>query len=336
MTRSARRLAALLLTAGLAAAAAAPAGATLPGPNGRIAFAQLADPATGTYQLYTANSDGSDQQAVEYDAQESSWSSDGRLVYDHLTSNDTVDLFVLEPDRTKRQITHDAGINVSPGFSPDGETVVFESDRGDYPADEGIYTMRTDGTHLQRLTSTPSNALYDTGPRFSPDGNRIVFFRQRESQHRHGSRYAGLPVGNLAAIYVMNADGSGLKRITAWGHDLAAPDWSPDGTRLVYSGVWDARPGTLNEIYTMRPDGTDVRQVTQNHRWTHSGSSFELGSAWDPTWSPDGRRILYIQFDGDEVSGAVDLWTIKPDGSDAHPAFVDDAFDSFPSWGPLG
>jgi TolB protein len=333
-----RSLPMFLLTAALCVAAVAPAGATLPGADGRIAFARFND-VTGLFDLYTSLADGSQEQLIERDAQGSAWGAD-QLIYDHETdmASGTVDIFTAHADGSqKHQLTSDAGFNGGPALSPDGSLVAFESDRGDFPAQEGIYVMRADGSGVRRLTSTPDNALYDSEPRFSPDGSRVVFYRLRQSREPHGGsggRYG--PVGNRGAIFVVNVDGTGLRRLTAWGHDLGAPDWSPDGRLIAYNGVFDARPGTLNEIYTMRPDGSDVRQVTHNTRWTAAGSSFSLGSDWQPTWSPSGSRLLYVHFDSTAGCCTIDLWTIRPDGTDAQPAFIDDGYDDWPSWGSVG
>ena len=86
--------------------------------------------------------------------------------------------------------------------------------------------------------------------------------------------------GNVE-IYVMNADGSGLTRLTNSPGADAAPDWSPDGRKLVFQSE---RDGNI-ELYTMNADGNGQTRLT-----THPGRDL------DPAWSPTG---LWITFDRD-------------------------------------
>lgn len=108
-------------------------------------------------------------------------------------------------------------------------------------------------------------------PRWSPDGKRIVFQSTRD--------------GNFE-IYVMNADGSGQRRLT---HQLEAdrqPDWSPDGKRIVFQSFRGANSysGYMTaDLWTMDPDGQGLVQVTATP-----------GPESTPRYSPDGKRIVYV------------------------------------------
>jgi dipeptidyl aminopeptidase/acylaminoacyl peptidase len=95
------------------------------------------------------------------------------------------------------------------------------------------------------------------GPQWSPDGTRIVFQRKNTR---------ALPQ-NQTAIYVINADGTGERRVTPW--NLRAgdhPDWSPDGRRILFSSNFEAGPNVSANIYTIRPDGTGLTQLTHARR----------------------------------------------------------------------
>lgn len=102
-------------------------------------------------------------------------------------------------------------------------------------------------------------------PVWSPDGTRIAFTSHR---HYHSS------------IYVMDADGSDVERLTNFGRGSAAsPAWSPDGTRIAFAS--NSHDGNA-KVHVMDADGSGVEQVTN-----HSGNDQH------PAWSPDGTRIAF-------------------------------------------
>jgi TolB protein len=119
-------------------------------------------------------------------------------------------------------------------------------------------------TFLLSQSASPPRVARDGAPSWSPDGRQIVFYSERDGD---------------AEIYVMNADGSDVRRMTDRPSDEGYPSWSPDGREIAFDSD---RDGNF-EIYVMRADGRDVRRLT-NH------AARDLS----PSWSPDGSRLAFM------------------------------------------
>jgi tricorn protease-like protein len=186
-----------------------------------------------------------------------------------------------------------------------------------------IYTANRDGTGLRRLTNYN---VYTAEGVLSPDGRRIVF--------------TSLKDGDLD-IYTMNVDGSDVRRLTTTpGYD-GGPWWSPDGTKIAYrawhppdsAGLAEyqgllaqriVRPGRM-ELWVMNADGSDQRQITQ------------LGGAnFGPSWTPDGRRIVFSSNYKNPRSRNFELYLVNLDGSGLEQITSHDEFDGFPMFSPDG
>jgi Tol biopolymer transport system component len=179
--------------------------------------------------------------------------------------------------RNIRQLTF-GGENAEAYFSPDGSRLIFQSTRDGYACDQ-IFTMKTDGTDLKRVSTGKGRT---TCGYFYPDGKEILF----ASTHRAGeacppkpsfARGYVWPIYDGYDIYRADADGSNLRPLTtAPGYDAEATI-APDGT-IAFTSV---RDGDM-EIYTMRPDGSGVRRLTNSP-----------GPDGGPFFSWDGTRIAY-------------------------------------------
>jgi Tol biopolymer transport system component len=199
-------------------------------------------------------------------------------------------LYAVDPDGTGLARVTIRKVDTDPAWSPDGARLAFV--RGFWDADAGIYVMNADGTSLRRLLLSSEGLIdgTDLGPAWSPDGSRIAFARE--------GREPGAETGN-SDIYVVNADGTGLERLTDGPVIEYEPSWSPDGSRIAFEGydlASDRQPPSAVRLYVMNADGTDIRELGPEN-------------VQGPTWSPDGSEIAYV----DTETGSI--MTIRPDGT---------------------
>lgn len=200
----------------------------------------------------------------------------------------------------------EAYTDTRPRWLPDGTRVVFQSDRA---GNFDLYSVRADGTDLQRLTRRLGDEVQ---PAVSPDGRWLAYAANVErSLYTGRSRYQ---------IYVSGVDGSEpTRRITSDGSDFF-PVWSPDGTQLAFMSDRTGR----TEIYVAAADGSDVRAVSVGRPG---------GPRGNPTWSPDGRAIAFdTAIDGKSEIVRLSLgdgaWTVLTAGLAGE--------HWYPSWSPDG
>ncbi|MDE2796589.1 MAG: hypothetical protein OXL34_17375 [Gemmatimonadota bacterium] len=207
----------------------------------------------------------------------------------------------VEPPSTDVALTS----GQEPAWSPDGTRIAFAYFSA--PLVGQVFVMDADGSGVEWVTNISYGTVWD--PAWSPDGTRIAF----SSNHSDGN--LGNPDG-YSEIYVMDADGSDVERLTNHDEGSSSPAWSPDGTRIAFSSYRDG----YSEIYVMDADGSNVQRLT-NHEW----------GSYSPAWSPDGTRIA---FSYELDSPYHEIYVMDAEGSNVER--LTDFSGRYPAWSPDG
>lgn len=232
-------------------------------------------------------------------------SPDGRRIAVTSPFSGIPQVFVMALDGSgRRAVTSLSSGGVMGTWSPDGHRLLFSS------FDRRMYMVNDDGTGIRLVAG---DSLDEQFPVLSPDGKRIVFMTQRNSTANV----------TLMELYVMDADGSHLARLTTTtGVDSVAtnmfPAWSPDGRHIAFIRTLDGAPA---HVWVIDADGTNLHQLL-------SGDDVEQSV----TWSPDGRQIAFAR----RASGSADfdVYVANVDGSDVQDLTNTPGVDEiFPNWG---
>jgi Tol biopolymer transport system component len=288
------------------------AGAEVPGPNGRIAFVNDSRRCDDCHAFSVAPDGSGRLRLTDLGVGGPRWSPDGtRLSIPTFTDDGRVGTATMNADGSGfavLEIPHPT-LNVACwGWSPDGAQLACETwDETRPRRPSGVFTVDSaDGSDLQRLTKNPFGSG-DLPGDFSPDGSRYAFVRFNDERRN----------GNVA-LFVVNADGTGVTRLTPWRMNACCDvSWSPDGARLLFN--------KKGSIYTMATDGSDVTRIPLD-----TGAGFAFAS--EPSWSPDGTHFVFTMYL--ERLDQVDIFTAAADGSDLVQITDSQREDGFPDWGP--
>src|SRR3954451_11400562 len=242
----------LLAAAGPVVAAAAGGGGPV---NGKVAFARDPD---GAGDLFTMNPDGSGLAHIG-NGENIKFSPTGTRVSFACFNGAHVAVCTANPDGTglTHVVPNTGGLSSPPtdfypdAWSPDGQLLLVDGGARLSDVGMGIYTMRPDGTHVTRVTSSATEQIpYG----FSEDQSKILFLQTN-------------PDGSND-LFVVRTDGTGLTRLnpSTLALDCCLPPqarWSPDGRSIVFEGfAAGSGGGSGTALYTVRPDGSRLHRIT--------------------------------------------------------------------------
>ena len=213
------------------------------------------------------------------------WSPDGKMVAFSTKAGerDAIHIQKVEYDGFNKVIKPDMGAIYSPDWSPDGSKILF---CGIKDGKLDLFTVDIEKETYVRLT----NDFFDEfDPQWSPDGEKIVFSSDRSNSPYE---YTINQINEAYDIFIMNADGSDVKRITNNPFNDRNPDWSPDGKNIVFTSD---RNGIVN-LYTVDIEEMTLKPLTNL-----------LTGASSTSWSPDGTKIAFTCFE----EGGWDIYLVK-------------------------
>jgi TolB protein len=310
--------------------------------SGQIAFRRFFDMERTTGAIFLINPDGSGDRQITLPPQgglddQPNWKPDGsRILFTRQLSPDNPDggsFWTIKPDGSDPELLSPgcAGgppkclVNEqknTPVYSPDGRQIAYGWAAGEVRDDIGqiqfseVYMMNADGSNPHPLTSFTKDAPYsqDVGPgAWSPDGRQLVIERSMSP--------VGEPAGGRA-LFVINADGGGLRQLTPWALRAGGrADWSSDGRRIVFRTI-PANDAPGGNIYTIRPDGTGLRELAH---LPPTAMPAELG------FSPDAKWIVFTN-----GGASKDLFVMRANGTGIRQITRTELSENWPDWGPGG
>lgn len=280
---------------------------------------------------------------------EPQWSPDrSRIAYVHHGQPRNPDVWLMDPDGSdKVRLTTGRPDDVYPRWSPDGSHIAWVKVRRS-GGSARVYVMHPDGADKMAVSPERHRAAQ---PEWSPDGRSIAYV--------HHPRCTDCP--GDGEIFVVDGHSPGpARRLTDNDVHEVYPAWSPDGSRIAFA----RDTGDSADLFTMAPDGSDVRQLTSVDgyaflpRWSPDGSEIAFTLLVDaenfhtrlgvvdvatgetrlltdvptggimPDWSPDGTRIAFIGYH----SGGHNLGVIDRDGTGATQLTESDADEAWLDW----
>ena len=208
-----------------------------------------------SFDLWVHDADGTETRlTTDITVQDASWSPDGGRIV--LSQDGEIDVMGADGSRRRTLYRGQDAYNVDPVWSPDGSTIAFTHvDRASQ-----LWVMGSDGSDPHALVTSVQMHEYSQNPAaWSPDGTELAF---------------GGVTGLDLQVYVVGADGSGLRQLTHDPRTALNPSWSPDGSQIAYLSTQESSGWV---VYVMNADGSDPH-------------SLEVSTTKDSTvlWHPEG------------------------------------------------
>jgi len=259
----------------------------------RIAYAQTG---RGSHEIAVVDMDGGRNAVVtkmQSDCLLPAFSPGGGDIAFTSYLRDNPDLWIVSAAGGRaRRVSKQPGMNTGAAWAPDGSIVLTLSHEGNAE----LYRISpADGAVHARLTNNPA---IDSSPTFSPDGSQIAFVSNRQGSPQ---------------IFVMSASGGAAKRVTFQGKYNQTPRWNPDPKKPYIAFTGRDERGVFDVFY-IDVKSQQVTRVTQGK-----------GSNLDPSWSPDGRLLVYASSRGG-------LFVANPETR--HEVQITRGGAASPSWGP--
>lgn len=180
-----------------------------------------------------------------------------------------------------KRLTKTKGYDAEATISPRGDMMVFTSMRN---GDLDLYTMDLNGKHVKQITKELG---YDGGAWFSPDGTKIIWRASRPKTEAEVTEYKSLLAENLVApthmeVWMANADGSDAHQVTDLEQANWAPNFTPDGSKVIFCSNHEYKRGFPFNMYLVNPDGTSLQKISR-----------DKGFDAFPMFSHDGKKIIF-------------------------------------------
>ncbi len=264
---------------------------------------------------------------------------DGVRMKGPVGDRDVSNIYMSDYDGANQtRLTVNRSTDIAPAWSPDGDLLAYTSYRSGYP-DIILQSIRS-----LRPPSNPARGSVENQnflSAWSPDGTKLAFMSNRD--------------GNME-IYVVNRDGTNLRRVTNNPGADATPTWSPTGTQLAFTSDRTGKP----QVYVVNLDGTGLLKISDESycdraTWSppplneiayasQTGGGYEIrifsfgtresrgitdgiGSNESPAFAPNGRHIAFVS----DRTGKPQIYTVARDGTDLRQ-ITKTGSNKYPNW----